>query len=549
MSRWAIRFSLCTLGLLLATQSLRAANGSLGHADLVGKIAVVYKVDENIEKDPTVGFITVGKTKIRVTHDTSISKGSDLVYRAFGSLKKGATVEVVFIDATADDKTAKDINILKDPVVEKEGGRADKEEPDNVITAVTVVKPDPEKDDTIGYITVDGQEIRVSTNTRIIDGPGDLVHRGMGSLRKGCRVRVTMSLDGVIRDIDKPAGKPPAAKEILLLPGPAKKKGAKTVVGRTLFDAVMTRNSLNVEGVYSKIEGVTKATEDGDTVGTVEFPAYTIRITKTTAITGGPGGRLTRGFDDLKKGSTVEVVFVDSKGEDHTAKQVNILIRPELAEAVLKFLPPNKDPKAPELSVHVVGGVTSAKAADGEVVGVIHVEGVQTIFMAVGSADVAATTKTKIIKEDGKEGRFADITKGLAVAVVVTRAEAEAGESATRAKFIFLLDSPQADKDEPEKADVRGTITELNANDEDGKKSGTLGTLLVEGTKEKTTNYDTASVKITTKTKIFKQDGKERKAAKFEDLKKGAKVQIDFTRPVAKSDPAQATAATVVILD
>src|SRR5260370_5141598 len=103
MSRWAIRILLFTLGALLASLSLRAANESLGRTD-------------------------------------------------------------------------------KAPTAEKEDGKADKDEPDGVITAVTAVKPDPEKDDTIGYITVDGQEIRVATNTRIIDNPADLVHRGMGSL-------------------------------------------------------------------------------------------------------------------------------------------------------------------------------------------------------------------------------------------------------------------------------------------------------------------------------------------------------------------------------
>jgi hypothetical protein len=230
MLRWAIRISLCTFALLFASGSLRAANESLARADLTGKITVVYKVDENIEKDPNVGFITVGKIEIRVTHNTSISRGpSDLVYRGFESLKKGATVEVVFIDATAEDKTAKEINILKDPVAEKQDAKAD--------------------------------------------------------------------------------------------------------------------------------------------------------------------------------------------------------------------------------------------------------------------------------------------------------------------------------KDDPEKADIRGAITKVNASDDDVKKKGILGTLLVEGTKERTTNYDKASVKISNKTKILKQDGKERKEAKFEDLKKGCKVQIDFTGPVAESYPVQATAGTVIILE
>jgi hypothetical protein len=455
MSRWTIQFSLCASAFLLWSGTSRAANESLGRADLTGKIKAVYKVQENIEKDPTVGFITVGKTSIRVTHNTSISMGpSDLVYRGFGSLKKGQTVEVAFIDATAEDKTAKEINILKEPAADKERDKADK-------------------------------------------------------------VRTE-----------------------------------KTDVGRMLLDAVMARNSLNVEGIYSKIVEVKKVAENGDTVGTIEFPAFPIRVTKKTVITEGAVSGITRGFDDLKKGATVEVVQEDPNSPDHTAKQINILIRPELEEAVLKSLPPNKDPKAPELSVHVVGWITSAKAAEGEVIGVIHIEGPKTIFMDVGSADVAATAKTKIVREDGKEGRFADLAKGRAVAVVVTRAEAEAGDSATRAKLIFLVDAPRADKDEAEKADIRGLITNVSPSDDDVKKKGFLGRVRVEGAKEKTTNYDKALVLITNKTKILKQDGKERKEAKFEDLKKGSKVQIDFTGgPVAESYPIQATAETAVILE
>jgi beta-N-acetylhexosaminidase len=110
-------------------------------------------------------------------------------------------------------------------------------------------------------------------------------------------------------------------------------------------------------------------------------------------------------------------------------------------------------------------------------------------------------------------------------------------------------DEPEADKDEPEKADIRGSFTNVSASDDDAKKKGFLCTLRVEGTKEKTTTYDKASVKITGKTKILKQDGRERKEAKVEDIRKGCKVQIDFTGPVAESYPVQATAGTIVILE
>lgn len=106
-----------------------------------------------------------------------------------------------------------------------------------------------------------------------------------------------------------------------------------------------------------------------------------------------------------------------------------------------------------------------------------------------------------------------------------------------------------ADKElAPEKADVRGKITTVRESDAVAKKAGNLGSILIEGTKDKDTSYDKASVRITDKTKIEKIDGKEKKAAKFEDLKKGAKVQAVFTGPVAESYPVQATAKEVLIL-
>src|SRR5262245_54643006 len=103
-----------------------------------------------------------------------------------------------------------------------------------------------------------------------------------------------------------------------------------------------------------------------------------------------------------------------------------------------------------------------------------------------------------------------------------------------------------ADPEPPGKADVRGSVANVSAANDDAKKPGTPGTVLVEGAKEKDTQYDKASVRITEKTKIEKLVGKERKPAKFEDLKKGAKVQASFTGPVAESYPVQATAKDVL---
>jgi beta-N-acetylhexosaminidase len=103
--------------------------------------------------------------------------------------------------------------------------------------------------------------------------------------------------------------------------------------------------------------------------------------------------------------------------------------------------------------------------------------------------------------------------------------------------------------DKADKVDVRGKVTTVTAAADDVKKQGLLGTLLVEGDKDKAVTYDKASVKVTDKTKIEKLDGKDRKEAKFEDIKKGARVEATFTGPVADSYPVQATARSILILE
>jgi len=97
------------------------------------------------------------------------------------------------------------------------------------------------------------------------------------------------------------------------------------------------------------------------------------------------------------------------------------------------------------------------------------------------------------------------------------------------------------------KADIRGQIAKLTPT-KDAKVL--LGTLLVEGDIEKgITGYDKAWVKITPKTKIEKLVGKDRKPATFDDLKVGARVQVNFTGPVAESYPVQASAGDILILE
>jgi beta-N-acetylhexosaminidase len=99
------------------------------------------------------------------------------------------------------------------------------------------------------------------------------------------------------------------------------------------------------------------------------------------------------------------------------------------------------------------------------------------------------------------------------------------------------------------KADIRGAVTAVNPADAGAKQRGLLGSVRIEGAKEKTTEYDKAVVRVTAKTKIERVKGKGRAAAGFNDLKKGAKVQAVFTGPVAESYPVQATAKEILILE
>ena len=118
----------------------------------------------------------------------------------------------------------------------------------------------------------------------------------------------------------------------------------------------------------------------------------------------------------------------------------------------------------------------------------------------------------------------------------------------TLALFLALT---AADKPDPEpkpvappKADIRGKVEKVIA----GKAKGIVGSILVEGAKEKDTAYDKAAVTLTSKTKFYKWEDGKKKDAKFSDLKVGTLVQCNFTGPVAESYPVQATASEVLIL-
>ena len=93
------------------------------------------------------------------------------------------------------------------------------------------------------------------------------------------------------------------------------------------------------------------------------------------------------------------------------------------------------------------------------------------------------------------------------------------------------------------KPDIRGTIksADIPKNAKD-----ILAVILVEGPKGQPN--DKASIRVTKATKLFILTGKDRKAAKVEDLKVGVNVEAKFVGPVAESYPVQANAGEIVIL-
>jgi hypothetical protein len=109
---------------------------------------------------------------------------------------------------------------------------------------------------------------------------------------------------------------------------------------------------------------------------------------------------------------------------------------------------------------------------------------------------------------------------------------------------VVLLAPAAADE---KKVSIRGSLASAGQASEEEKKTGLLGNLLVEGTKDKDAEYDKAMVKVTKGTKIYRQIGGELREASFDDLKGGVKVEIWFQGPVAESFPVQATAGKIVI--
>ena len=109
---------------------------------------------------------------------------------------------------------------------------------------------------------------------------------------------------------------------------------------------------------------------------------------------------------------------------------------------------------------------------------------------------------------------------------------------------------------QPWRVDIRGLVTNILKIDVQSSRKlafgRAIGSILVEGAIEDDTAFDKARLRVTDKTRIFRQERGERRAVTFDSLKIGevlAKVEVQFTiGPVAESYPIQATAAEIVIL-
>jgi hypothetical protein len=99
-----------------------------------------------------------------------------------------------------------------------------------------------------------------------------------------------------------------------------------------------------------------------------------------------------------------------------------------------------------------------------------------------------------------------------------------------------------------EKVSIRGMPASVSPADDESRKTGILGSILIEGRKDKDTEYEKAIVKVTRGTKIYRRIGKDLKEASFDDLRPGVKMEIHFQGPVAESLPVQATAGKIVIV-
>jgi len=188
-------------------------------------------------------------------------------------------------------------------------------------------------------------------------------------------------------------------------------------------------------------------------------------------------------------------------------------------------------------------GAAAAQAQDNPMRGTV-----QSVIAAGGNnhcrilvdkqAWVFVTKSTKVFRLDGKE-RTPVTFKDLKVAQFV---EARySGE--VRDTF-----PPQVDADEVvilgnKKIEFRGTITKVTRL----KRAKDFAFIHAEGTKEQI--YDKVIITLVfEKTKVFTLEGKDRKAASFEDLVVGTSIEARFDRPLRETYPAEVSGEEIVIV-
>lgn len=95
---------------------------------------------------------------------------------------------------------------------------------------------------------------------------------------------------------------------------------------------------------------------------------------------------------------------------------------------------------------------------------------------------------------------------------------------------------------------IEGKIRKVTRATKEAMKSGGKGTIFVEAGSKSAGGEDRMSVGVTAGTAIFRVEKEKRVAAVFDDLKKGATVQVYASGPVGMSYPAQADADVIIIL-
>jgi hypothetical protein len=104
---------------------------------------------------------------------------------------------------------------------------------------------------------------------------------------------------------------------------------------------------------------------------------------------------------------------------------------------------------------------------------------------------------------------------------------------------------PSSPADKPaEPVDIRGRVVQTRRN---AQGEPPVGTVQVEGTVEPGTRYDKATIHVGHDTRIFL--GRDGRPTSFSFLHTGDLVEVTFTGPVAESNPVQAMAARIVILE